>query len=47
MEILSDEMLLDTYTCAVKLKLEAEFIGLLLTEIKRRGIHPDTARIGA
>ncbi len=36
MAILSDEMLLDSYHLAVELKLEREFIKLLLAEIHKR-----------
>ncbi len=36
MAILSDEMLLDSYHLAVELKLERDFIKLLLAEIKKR-----------
>ncbi|OAB36499.1 sporulation inhibitor sda [Paenibacillus macquariensis subsp. defensor] len=34
--MLSDEMLLDSYHLAVELKLERDFIKLLLAEIKKR-----------
>lgn len=36
MRILSNETLIDSYLRAVDLKLEEDFIDLLLTEIKRR-----------
>lgn len=36
MRILSNETLIDSYLRAVDLKLEEDFIHLLLTEIKRR-----------
>ncbi|WP_438446490.1 sporulation histidine kinase inhibitor Sda [Gorillibacterium sp. sgz5001074] len=39
MRILSNEVLLESYFRAVDLKLEHEFIELLLTEIKRRKLH--------
>ncbi|OAB46319.1 sporulation inhibitor sda [Paenibacillus glacialis] len=34
--MLSDEMLVDSYHLAVELKLERDFIKLLLAEIKKR-----------
>lgn len=36
MRMLSNEILMDSYVRAVELKLEKEFIELLLIEIKRR-----------
>lgn len=39
MRILSNEVLLDSYFRALDLKLEREFIDLLLTEIERRKLH--------
>lgn len=47
MELLSDDLLVDSYYMAVQLHLEAEFIRLLLNEMERRGINPDSYRIGA
>ncbi|MHA0856694.1 sporulation histidine kinase inhibitor Sda [Paenibacillus sp. CMAA1364] len=38
MSILTDEMLLDSYQLAVKLKLERDFITLLLAEINKRNL---------
>ena len=38
MRTLSNETLLDTYYKAVELKLEKEFIQLLLNEIRRRDL---------
>ena len=39
MKKLSDEMLIDSYYKAVHLKLEADFIQLLLAEIRRRNLR--------
>lgn len=39
MRLLSNEVLLDSYFRALDLKLEREFIELLLNEIKRRKLH--------
>lgn len=36
MELLTDEMLLDSYRLATELNLEREFIALLLAEIHKR-----------
>ena len=38
MAILTDEMLLDSYELAVQLKLERDFIKLLLAEIHKRNL---------
>ncbi|WP_020616054.1 sporulation histidine kinase inhibitor Sda [Paenibacillus daejeonensis] len=46
MEILSDEMLIDTYETAVHLELEPDFLQLLLTEIRRREIPADCSLVG-
>lgn len=45
-EILSDEMLLESYYTAVQLKLDPAFIRLLAAEMQRRNLKPDL-RIGA
>lgn len=39
MKLLSNETLLDSYYRAVDLKLDHEFISLLLAEIKRRNLQ--------
>lgn len=39
MKILSNEVLIDSYLRALDLKLDKEFIELLLNEIKRRKLH--------
>lgn len=39
MRLLSNEILIDSYFRALDLKLEREFIELLLMEIKRRKLH--------
>jgi developmental checkpoint coupling sporulation initiation to replication initiation len=39
MRILSNEVLLDSYFRALDLKLDREFIELLLKEIQRRKLH--------
>jgi hypothetical protein len=41
---LSDQMLLDAYRNAIRLGLEREFIRLLRTEIRRRGISGTEVR---
>ncbi|CAM3047368.1 sporulation histidine kinase inhibitor Sda [Paenibacillus sediminis] len=38
MAMLTDEMLLDSYQMAVQLKLDREFIALLLAEIHKRSL---------
>jgi len=45
-EILSDDMLLESYYTAVQLKLDPAFIRLLAAEMQRRNLKPDL-RIGA
>ncbi|MGO4546538.1 sporulation histidine kinase inhibitor Sda [Paenibacillus sp. 2TAB23] len=47
MELLSDEMLVDTYYAAIQFKLEPDFIRMLAIEMKRRRLNPETARITA
>jgi len=47
MELLSDDLLVDTYQTAVQLLLEPEFIHLLSEEMERRQINPESYRIGA
>jgi developmental checkpoint coupling sporulation initiation to replication initiation len=39
MRILSNEVLIESYLRAMDLKLDKEFIELLLKEIKRRKLH--------
>ncbi|CAM4351682.1 MULTISPECIES: sporulation histidine kinase inhibitor Sda [Paenibacillus] len=47
MDIMSDELLLEAYHTAVKLKLDPDFIRLLAVELVRRGVKPDALRMGA
>lgn len=47
MELLSDDLLVDTYHAAVQLHLEPDFIHLLSEEMVRRQINPESYRIGA
>ncbi|WP_336784821.1 sporulation histidine kinase inhibitor Sda [Paenibacillus sp. MMO-177] len=39
MDLLSDELLEDTYLAAIQYKLEDDFIRMLLLEMKRRQIN--------
>ncbi|GLX65909.1 sporulation histidine kinase inhibitor Sda [Paenibacillus glycanilyticus] len=39
MELLSDELLEDTYLAAILYKLEDDFIRMLLVEMKRRQLN--------
>ncbi|MDQ1912121.1 sporulation histidine kinase inhibitor Sda [Paenibacillus sp. GD4] len=41
MKLISNEILVDSYFKAIDLKLEQEFVDLLLEEIKRRQINLD------
>lgn len=47
MDLLSDELLVDTYYAAIEYKLEPEFIRMLAAEMKRRDVdlsaHKHTA----
>lgn len=43
--MLSDEMLLDSYHMAVELKLEREFITLLLAEIQKRNLDTNSGNV--
>ncbi|GFN31250.1 sporulation histidine kinase inhibitor Sda [Paenibacillus xylaniclasticus] len=47
MELLSDDLLIDSYVAAIQLHLEPEFIRLLSEELERRQINPESYRIGA
>jgi developmental checkpoint coupling sporulation initiation to replication initiation len=47
MELLSDEMLVDTYYAAIQFELEQEFIRMLAIEMKRRRLNPDAVKITA
>jgi len=38
MELLSDDLLIDTYFAAIAYKLEPDFIRMLAIEVKRRGV---------
>ncbi|TVX87123.1 MULTISPECIES: sporulation histidine kinase inhibitor Sda [Paenibacillus] len=40
MALLSDEMLFESYSQAVRLQLDEEFIALLLAEMQRRRLRP-------
>jgi developmental checkpoint coupling sporulation initiation to replication initiation len=42
MRLISNETLIDSYFRALDLKLEAEFVDLLLAEIKRRRLQLDS-----
>ncbi|WP_084011609.1 sporulation histidine kinase inhibitor Sda [Paenibacillus kribbensis] len=43
MAMLTDEMLLDSYQMAIELKLECDFIALLLAEIHKRNLEMNKA----
>lgn len=43
MKHLNDDALLQAYEMAIRLRLEQEFIDLLLAEINRRGLRPPDA----
>ncbi|MFD1956190.1 sporulation histidine kinase inhibitor Sda [Paenibacillus thailandensis] len=45
MDLLSDELLVDTYFAAVQYKLDPEFIQMLQTELKRRQINLEALSI--
>ncbi len=47
MRLLSDDMLIDTYNRAVDLRLEEEFIQLILKEIHRRNLNLNRQSRGA
>ncbi|MCA0755525.1 sporulation histidine kinase inhibitor Sda [Paenibacillus sp. N4] len=47
MELLSDEMLVETYYAAIQYELEPEFIRMLVLELKRRRLNPETDKITA
>ncbi|MGO4370843.1 sporulation histidine kinase inhibitor Sda [Paenibacillus sp. YIM B09110] len=47
MELLSDEMLVDTYFAAIQYNLDQEFIRMLAMELKRRQVNPDSSKITA
>ncbi|NIK78491.1 developmental checkpoint coupling sporulation initiation to replication initiation [Paenibacillus castaneae] len=47
MDLLSDEMLVDTYYAAIQFELEAEFIRMLAIEMKRRSVNPEAHKITA
>lgn len=44
MELLSDELLVDTYVAAIQYKLDPEFIQMLQNEMKRRQINFDAEK---
>lgn len=39
MDLLTDELLVDTYYAAIEYKLEPDFIRMLADEMKRRGVE--------
>jgi|CeladaMinimDraft_18_1061708.scaffolds.fasta_scaffold02356_3 hypothetical protein len=46
--LLSDELLLDAYRHAIRLKLDREFVQMLMAEIRRRRLHlPDESASAA
>lgn len=47
MELLSDEMLVDTYYAAIHFELEPDFIRMLAFEMKRRHLNPEAIKITA
>jgi len=47
MELLTDEMLVDTYYAAIHFELEPEFISMLTIEMKRRRLNPEAIKITA
>lgn len=47
MELLSDELLIETYFNAIQFNLDYDFIKLLKGELKRRQLNPDSIRLGA
>lgn len=47
MELMSDELLVDTYYAAIQYKLEPEFIRMLALEMKRRQVNPEAQKITA
>ncbi|ASS66670.1 MULTISPECIES: sporulation histidine kinase inhibitor Sda [unclassified Paenibacillus] len=47
MELLSDELLIETYFSAVQFNLDYDFIKLLKGELKRRQLSPESIRLGA
>lgn len=47
MELLSDEMLVDTYYAAIHFELEPEFIRMITAEMKRRRLNPEAFKITA
>lgn len=47
MELLSDELLEDTYFAAIQFDLEPEFIHMLMLEMKRRQMNLETSSITA
>ncbi|WP_155766954.1 sporulation histidine kinase inhibitor Sda [Paenibacillus polymyxa] len=44
MAMLTDEMLLDSYQMAIELKLECDFIALLLAEIHKKKVRDEYSR---
>lgn len=47
MNKLPDELLLEAYAAAVKLKLDPDFIRMLAAEMARRNLKPGAVQIGA
>ncbi|MBD2845708.1 sporulation histidine kinase inhibitor Sda [Paenibacillus sp. IB182496] len=47
MHILSDDILVESYELALQLKLDPEFVQLLLDEMHRRSLSSEVNRVGA
>lgn len=47
MDILTDELLVDTYHAAIEYKLDPDFIRMLAQEMKRRNMSPPTRKNSA
>jgi developmental checkpoint coupling sporulation initiation to replication initiation len=47
MNMLSDDLLLESYFAAMKLRLDPNFIRMLAIEMMRRNMKPAALRIGA
>lgn len=47
MNAMTDDLLLESYYAAVKLRLDPDFIRMLAIEMMRRNIKPAALRIGA
>jgi len=47
MNLITDDLLLESYYAAVKLRLDPDFIRMLAIEMMRRNMKPSALRIGA